>query len=333
MTEKNTNILRDDSTNLAHGLKERQEARQNDNIDLEEIFRIIWKGKLVIIATSVLFTVGSILYALSLPNKYESEALLAPVQDQGGGLGDMASQLGGLASLAGVNLGAGKVDNTVLALEIMKSRDFIFKFIKKHELTAQLIAVKGWDINSNTLLFDDDLYDSKHKKWVREVEPPLKPEPSLQESYVEFMRLMSVSQDKTTSMVTISIEHYSPYIAQQWVRWLVDAINVEMREKELYEANNAINYLNKQLKGTQVSGFKDVMYQLIEEQTKTIMFAKVRKQYIFETVDPPLAPEIKTGPKRALICILGGSIGAILSILILLVLAIKQDNSKTLRKL
>jgi len=302
---------------------------KDDEIDLAELWRAIWAGKWIIIAVTTLFAIASVVYALSLPNTYKSEALLAPAEAQSGGLGGMASQLGGLASLAGVNLGGGKTDKTALALEIMKSRAFIFKFIEKYDITAELMAGKSWDLNSNTLIFDDEIYNSENKKWLRDVKLPLMPKPSLQESYKAFQKIVSIEQDKTSSMVTISIEHYSPHVAQRWVNWLVDAINEEMKTRDLIEANNSIIYLNKQLDKTRVADLQEVLYQLIEEQTKTIMFANVREQYVLKTIDPALVPELKAGPKRALICVLGMLFGGILAAMIVLVRYFAKLSDKT----
>ena len=63
-----------------------------------------------------------------------------------------------------------------------------------------------------------------------------------------------------------------------------------------------------------------IFYQLIEEQTKTIMLANVRKDYVFKTIDPAIIPEEKDKPKRALIVILGTMLGGMLSIFISLIL-------------
>ena len=301
---------------------------QDDKIDLAELWRAIWAGKWLIIAITTLFAVASVFYALSLPNVYKSEALLAPAEQQGGGLGGMASQLGGLASLAGVNLGGGQTDKTSLALEIMKSRAFVFKFIKKYDITAELIAAEDWDLNSNQLIYNENVYNSDNETWLRQVKLPLKPKPSLQESYKEFQKIISIEQDKANSMVTVSIEHYSPYIAQQWVNWLVDAINEEMKTRDLIEANNSIIYLNGQLEKTRVADLQEVLYQLIEEQTKTIMFANVREQYVLKTIDPALVPELKSGPKRALICVLGTLLGGILAVMIVLIRYFSNTNKK-----
>lgn len=305
--------------NLVNEQVNTHKIKQDDEIDLAELWRAIWSGKWLIIAITTLFAIASVFYALSQPNVYKSEALLAPAEEQGGGIGGMASQLGGLASLAGVNLGGGKADKTSLALEIMKSRAFVFKFIDKYDITAELMAAENWDLNSNQLTFDDELYNDESKTWLREAKLPLKPKPSLQESYKAFQKIIAIEQDKTSSMVTISVEHYSPYIAQQWVNWLVDAINEEMKVRDLIEANNSIIYLNSQLDKTRVADLQEVLYQLIEEQTKTIMFANVREQYVLKTIDPALVPELKSGPKRALICILAIFLGGILGILMVLI--------------
>ncbi len=295
------------------------QQQPGDEIDLAELWRAIWAGKWIIVAITSLFTIASVFYALSLPNIYKSEALLAPAEQQSGGLGSMASQFGGLASLAGVNLGGGKTDKTGLALEIMKSRAFIFKFIEKHDLILPLMGVESWNSLTNELVYDEKVYDVLSQKWVREVNAPLKRKPSLQETYKEFQKIITINQDKKSSMLTVSIEYYSPKLAQQWVNWIVDAINEEMKLRDLHEANNSVNYLNSQLEETKVADFRNILYQLIEEQTKTIMFANVREQYALKTIDPALVPELKSGPKRALISVLGIFVGMVLSTLIVLV--------------
>jgi uncharacterized protein involved in exopolysaccharide biosynthesis len=250
---------------------------------------------------------------------YTSEALLAPAEEQDSDLGGMASQLGGLASLAGVNFGGGKTDKTALALEVIKSRAFVFKFIEKHNVTAELMAVKDWELESNSLIYNEKIYNPISKKWLRKVKYPLKAKPSLQETFDKFQGVVNIEQDSSTSMITISVDFISPYIAKQWVDWLINDINEEMKNRDLLEANKSITYLNSQLETTRISGLQEILYQLIEEQTKTIMFANVRDEYVLKTIDPALVPEVKSGPKRPLICVLGVFLGAIFSVLIVLI--------------
>lgn len=241
-------------------------------------------------------------------------------EEQGGGLSALASQFGGLASLAGVNLGAkGGTDKTQLAIEVLKSRQFTSDFIQKHNILADLMAAEKWDRDTDKLIYDEDTYSEATNTWLREVDAPLKPEPSMQEAYKVFSKILSVSSDKETGMVTLSIEHLSPTVAQQWASWLVQDINKVMKERDVAEANRSSEFLNKQIALTNVADIKTILYKLVEEQAKTIMFAEVRDEYVFKTIDPALVPEEKAKPKRALICVLGTMLGGILGLTLVLV--------------
>lgn len=298
-----------------------QHHLEDDVIDLAELWHAIWSGKLLIIAITALFAISSVFYAINQPNIYQATTLLAPASEQGGavGLSKMAGQFGGLASLAGINLGGGGTDKTGLALEILKSRLFLENFIAKHQLLVPLMAANNWDANSNTLTIDDALYNTETSTWLREVKAPKKPEPSPWEAFKAFKEVLTVSTDLENGMITLAIEHYSPEVATKWLLWLVDDINSTMREQDKVEAQSSIDYLSKKLQETQLADMQTVFYQLIEEQTKTIMLAEVSKEYVLKTIDPANAPEEKVKPKRALIVVLGTMLGGILSVLIVLI--------------
>ncbi|MGB5791102.1 MAG: Wzz/FepE/Etk N-terminal domain-containing protein [Pseudoalteromonas nigrifaciens] len=292
----------------------------DDEIDLRELFAVIWQGKWLIIAITALFAVASVVYAINQPNIYKSEALLAPAEQEGsGGLAGLAGQFGGLASLAGVNLGGGSSNKAQLAIEVLKSRQFTSDFIQKHNILPDLMAAKTWDMQTNTVVYDSEMYDAQNNKWLREVEAPFKPEPSMQEAFKVFSKIISASTDKESGMVTVSVEHVSPSVAQQWVSWLIEDINKSMKERDVLEAVKSTDFLTQQLEQTKIADIRAVLYKLVEEQTKTIMFAKVRDEYVFKTIDAALVPEEKFKPKRALICVLGVLLGGMLSVMIVLI--------------
>ena len=313
-----------------------QHTLQNndDEIDLAELWRAIWAGKFIIIAISFVFAVSSIAFALSKPDIYKASILLSPASSDGaGGMGALAGQFGGLASLAGISLGGGGgTDKTALALEIIKTRAFLENFIVKHNLLVPLMASEKWDRVEDSLILNDEMYDAINKKWLREVSYPKKPEPSTWEAYQELLKLLSVAQDKTTSLVTIDVEFYSPEIAKQWLIWLVTDVNNFMREKDEKEAQASIDYLTDQLEKTEVSAMETVFYQLIEEQTKNMMLTKVSAEYVLKTIDPAQVPEQKAGPKRALIVVLGTMLGGMLSILIVLIRYFTNSGKSTKTK-
>ncbi|MCG9666188.1 Wzz/FepE/Etk N-terminal domain-containing protein [Vibrio mediterranei] len=312
-----------------------QFTQQNngDEIDLKELFLALWKGKWVIIATTLIFAVGSVIYAISQPNTYKADTLLAPAESSGqGGLAKMAGQLGGLAALAGVNLGSGESNQTDLAVQVMKSRQFVEHFIQKHDLLVPIMAAKEWDSNNNTLVLDDDAYDESTGKWLREPKGLRGAEPTAQEAYDVFIKNMfNVSQDKESGLYTVSIEHFSPFLAQQWTTWLVEDINKVMRERVIAESTQNLDYLTEQLSKTSVAEMQSAFYQIVEEQTKSLMLAEVQEEFIFKVVDPAVVPELKAGPKRALVCVLGTLLGCMLGVAIMLVrFAFRKEDIEAL---
>ncbi|ELS9252760.1 MULTISPECIES: Wzz/FepE/Etk N-terminal domain-containing protein [Vibrio harveyi group] len=298
-----------------------QQHSTDDEIDLRELFKALWKGKWIIIATTFVFTFGSVFYALSLPDIYKADALLASAESSnGGGLSKMAGQLGGLAALAGVNLGGTESTQADLAVQVMKSRQFIESFINKHNLLIPLMASKDWDLRDNKLILDEELYDSNTDKWLREVKGLRGPKPTAQEAFEVFKNnVLNITQDKDSGLFTVSIKHYSPYIAQQWVNWLVEDINKVMRERTIAETSQNLKYLNSQLEKTSVTDMQSAFYKLIEEQTKSLMLAEVQEEFVFKTIDPSVVPEVKYGPKRSLLCLLGLLLGSSVGVMVVII--------------
>ncbi len=305
----------------------------DDEIDLRELFMVLWEGKLAIILGTVLSALISVSVALYLPNKYTSEALLAPRAEGGAGgtLGQLASQYGGLASLAGINVGGlGEAGKTAIAIEMLKSREFFGEYLYDHVL-VDLMAAQGWDPASKKSIVDASIYDSASQTWVRDVGPGFQVKPSVQEAHKAFVEnFLSVSEDKQTGFVTLAVTHFSPSIARDWVFLIVSGANDAVRARDVEEAENSIAFLNEQREKTSLVSLTEVFAALIEQQTKTVMLAAASEEYVFQIIDPPVAPELKSEPSRALICILGVLLGGMLAVVYVLIRHyVKSDGRKS----
>ena len=297
------------------------DTQYDDEIDLRELFGVLWAGKRKIIAITAVFAVVSVIYALLVPDQYKATALLAPAESNGGGLSGALGQLGGLASLAGVSIGAGESSEAQIAQEIMKSWSFIDGFVVVNDLVIEVFAAEGWDRESNQLQIDDDIYDAETKTWLVENDNTgeLGP-PSSWELFEEFSERLAVSEDKKSGLVSVSIEYYSPQMAKQWLDMYVAAINAHMQQRQVEKVTNNINYLQAQIEKTSIAEMREVFYTIIEEQTKNKMVAEASPDYAFVAVSPSMVPEEESQPKRALICILGTLLGGMLSVLLVLVM-------------
>jgi len=292
----------------------------DDEIDLRELFSVLWGGKKLIVGITAVFALVAVFYALSIPNQYRATALVSPAQDSGGGLSGALGQLGGLASLAGVSIGGGESSEAQVAQEIMRSRGFIEEFISENNIDVEVFAAQGWDRGSNQLDIDSDLYDAGSSQWVRDAPAGKTVEPTGWQLYKGFSEMFSVSEDRKTGMISISVEYFSPEIAKQWVDQLIIGINQHMQSRKLDKVNTNIQYLEAQIQKTSIAEMREVFYTIIEEQIKSKMLAEASPEYAFVTVSPAMVPEEKSQPKRALICILGTLLGGMLSVLWVLVM-------------
>ncbi len=286
--------------------------QKDEGIDLIELWNICLEGKWVIIGITAVFSLGSVIYALAQTNIFRSEALLAPAEARQTN-NPLVSQLGLAAGLGlvGINVGSANSSQIKTVIATMKSRSFITQFIGGHEILVPLMAEK-WNEKLNASVIDQSIYDEESGGWLKE-------RPTAQLAYETFSSILSISESRDSALVTVAVEWHDPVQAQQWVSWLVDDINVLVKELEMEEATNAIDYLQRQLKSTQLVEMKNAFYQLIEAQIRIIMLADVRSEYVFRTIDPAYVPEEKVRPVRSTICMLGTFFGGMLAVIIVFI--------------
>jgi len=289
-----------------------------DEIDLRELLSALWLGRRLILCVTAVFTVVAIIYALSIPNQYKASAVLAPAQQDSGGLSAALGQLGGLASLAGISLGDGNSSEARIAQEVMQSRSFIEQFIKQSGISVEIMAAEGWDASADGLLIDKDIYNSERRQWTRNPPQGREAEPSLWEVYEVFSEMLAVAEDKKSSLVTLSIEYFSPYLAKQWVDNYILAVNLYLQQRKLTRIDKNIQYLQEQIEITSVAEMRQIFFTLIEEQVKSKMLVEASPEYAFITVSEAMVPEERSTPKRKLIVVLGALLGLMLSILLAL---------------
>ena len=181
------------------------------------------------------------------------------------------------------------------------------------------MAVKSWNSKTNTLVYDERIFNSISKTWVRKYSYPKQQIPSAQESFEEFKsKHLSISENKKTGFITLSIRHKSPFLAKQWTELVVNEVNSYYRQKDKYESEKAVSYLNQQISMTGLSEIKEVLAQLLQEEIKKLTLVEANQFYVFDYIDPPAVMEEESDPNRFLIFTLSLFLGLMFSILIVL---------------
>ncbi len=206
--------------------------------------------------------------------------VVTPVrQNSSGGTGSaLISQIGGLA---GLNLNGGSAEAQT-AEAVLESRHLVEEFIRRNELLPQF--------NRN----------------------PTKP-PTLWSAVREFREtVLTIRNDTRKGVTIIAIEWKDPVTAARWANQFVALGNEIIRVRALDESNRNIAYMNKQLEQTNVLELRHVMYNIIENETKTLMLANGRLEYAFQVVDPAVPAETRVRPKRTMLVAIGLAIGLVL---------------------
>ncbi len=291
----------------------------DDEINLQELFFALVKGKWIITyATTILVIIG-IIYSFLQPNIYKSEALLAPVDASSSLIGNGLSQFSGLAGLAGVTVSGDQGANHKKAIELMSSLNFFEKYLMPKIFLPDLMAVRSWDKEKNIIIYDDSIFQKNTNTWVRDFSYPQKLIPSAQESFKVFKDdHLNISKDNRTGHVALSMEHQSPLIAKQWIQIIVEEVNFFYRLKDREKSEKAVIYLNEQIANTVLLEIKQATASILEKEIQKLTLIEANKDYVFEYVYPPSVMEEQTWPNRPLILILSFVFGAILGITIVL---------------
>ncbi|MEO0423449.1 MAG: hypothetical protein AAF184_14010 [Pseudomonadota bacterium] len=228
-------------------------------------------------------------YDIRVVLEYAGDPIKADRVPSGGGA------LGGLTALAGISLGSSG-DPKEIALARLRSWEFAKEFIAENELSPILNA---------------EQWDEGRQDWKDPSNPP-----NEWLTAKRFRRdVLYVSDDIRTGLVTVNITWTDPEIASQWATKIVSMINARLRETSVLETERAIAHLTQQLNLAQNVELQRTIAGLLEGQIETMMFADIRDEFAFRTIDPPQVPPRSEYdfPSHGLFAVLGAFFGAALA--------------------
>ena len=192
------------------------------------------------------------------------------------------------------------------------SRVFLKNLLSSEGVLPSLMAAKSYDSESKKLEYDPNIYDTADKKWLRGP-------PSYLTAYNVYMGQMTIDYWDQTGLIYLFMEHMSPVFAQEFLDLIIREADELIRQKDLQESSDALEYLASEISKTSLIDMKGSMSHLIRSQLETQMMAKISTDYALKVIEPPFIPEIQFTPSRSLICMLGTGIGFVLGISLILI--------------
>ena len=264
-----------------------EQPDRDEALNLFEICALLWANKRVVIATTAI-TVGlALIYALVIPNWYRAEVLLklADQKQNQGLLGGLSGGgLGGLASLAGIEIGG--ENKSAESIAVLKSREFAEAFIKDLDLLP-LFFYRQWDASA--------------KRWKSS---DIDKQPDIRDGIRYFEKtILTIKEDKKTGLITLSVDWTDPATAAAWADLLVERANDRMRQRAIADADGSVKYLKQELAGATVLALQQSIARVLEIDLQKLALANADKEYAFRVIDHAQVPKRKwvDHPHRVLI--------------------------------
>jgi uncharacterized protein involved in exopolysaccharide biosynthesis len=284
-------------------------ARPEADIDIAALAGVLWRGRWVILLTTLAALVLAAVYVIVAPQRWRSEVVF--VQTDSKSMQGALGQLGGLASLAGVDLGAASGGSSQVAMAVLRSKEFAREFIQDNGLAPILLA---------------DKWDSVQKQW-KERNPAKQPDVRDAVDYFD-RKVRSVSEDKKTGVVTLSITWSNAEEAAKWANALVERVNAKLRTRAQVEAERNIEFLRGEIAASSVNVLQQSLSKVLESEMQKLLLTKGNEEYAFKVVDSATPARKRAWPPKVLI-LLGSALASLVlsSVFVLARSALKTERS------
>jgi len=212
-------------------------SESNDEIDLREIFIILWAYKLFIAGTCALGIMYGGYYTLNADKEFTSVAIFKLEEKSSGGI-SIGGELSALASFSGLSAG---LSNTILPIDQVSGRIFIEK----------LDTILNFQADPYFNSYDSNSLDPIWKSLIKRAIGWQKSSSNVQE--IIWQGIVSVYSenvvlDKTEDgSLKISVTHENPQRAAKIANTIMDEIISNIKNKKDTEQDQQLSYLSNTL--------------------------------------------------------------------------------------
>jgi|HubBroStandDraft_1064217.scaffolds.fasta_scaffold160155_2 uncharacterized protein involved in exopolysaccharide biosynthesis len=270
---------------------------QDEHFDLYGFIRMLWEGRWLMLAITCLFTIGGVGYALLATEWFKADLVMVQA-DENKSLSGNLSQLSGLASLAGINIGAGGVSQTPIA--VLRSKELAHDFIADNNLTKVLLV---------------DKVDPATGDW--KIRDPEK-QPDIRDAVEYFQKkVCNISEDKKAGTVTLSITWRNSAVSAQWANELAQRVNLKLQTRATEEAERNIKYLKDEMAATNITTMQEAIGKVLQSEMQKLLLARGNDEFAFKVVDRAVAPRKRFWPQRSFVAAGSGILGIFASIVVI----------------
>lgn len=247
----------------------------------------------------------SVVLSVMLRPLYDAQVILAFEGGSGDQLGELARSLGGIASIAGVNLPAGGNGDRSSAIATLESYEAFSRFVEDEKLTDEILR----ETTRRFLPFVAGNQSASTWEAVRRLR-----------------KYLTVEELKPSGMIRVRLQWYEPQTAATWANNFARIADSILREAALSRSNQRLVFLQAELADASAVVVRDAISKVIENELRTMAFASVDKEFAFRVIDRAVPPERPIRPRRALLVAMITSTGALTGIVVALIIAVRTKR-------
>ena len=140
------------------------------------------------------------------------------------------------------------------------------------------------------------------------------------QAYKVYTSVFTFEYDKKNSLFKIRVEWHDPVIAAKWANQIAMRVNRHFKDQRLAYAEKSIAFLKNQLEQANLVEMREVLFNLIENQTRTVMLAHASDESVLNIIDAAVVPEEKIRPNNSAIFLMSLFLGVSLGLLIIIIM-------------
>lgn len=250
-------------------------------IDLLHYVYLLFDTKWIILLVSIFCGYATLLYAKTLPDIYQSVALVDIIeQGDAGGIDPdnrVSAESIGLIE-TGFVLSTTKENYTKTVFSRLTSRKFIRFFMDKHNIYA-LLYKEQWD--------------DSNQRWHEGFEL------DKGKAFIRFEgNFLSIYQNEESQIVAIAVRHSDPVLAAKLANLYAKEFNDYMRQIALASIASKVAFLELNLENAGNIQMEQMLYRLMEAQTAAATLVNGQDEYALELVDPATRSYDRYSPAR-----------------------------------
>jgi hypothetical protein len=309
-------------------MPELQDTRYNDEIDLGEIFSVLWCNKLNIFLFAFLFIMLGSLYLHNAERKYTVEYNLKPVGETKNN--PALSGLGGFASIAGIQLPTSSNNDFDIFKKLITSSE-VSEIIYGNKKIIKDIFRSEWDETSKGYSRPSKnqiqalVYDIKNFLKGDKLVNYIPPDPRRLAIFIS--KNIKINVDKTTGFLKFTSETSRPELILSLIIEATNASDKIMRQRYINFSIEPLAFYKEKLSTARSREHREALAELIGKEEQKLMFASRGKYFIAEPYINPTISLYPTAPNSKLILALTLVLGLFLGATLVLVRhTIKKEN-------